>query len=87
MLVADTSARSSVSSYGRNAGGLELFHQRWFGPSVPWLPLCPEKVCGDVQAWSLSLFDTYMDHVKDLHIEPGDPWTDALVKVSRRARR
>ena len=66
------------------------FHNRWFGDTVPPVPLT-ENVLVAVsclfKAGGYKSYRNYLGRAKDFHITPGFPWTDALQRVASRCTR
>jgi len=66
------------------------YHHRWFGNSVPVLPLTSQKlraVGAMFKEGAYRSFQNYLTRIKDAHVEAEFLWTDELARAARHVTR
>ena len=79
------SAKRPKESYVRT---WELFHGKWFGSTVPVLPLTSPKLYGIGAMYKAGRYRSIANPLlKSMHIELGYPWTEQLGLAGRKIER
>ena len=79
-------ARSTSSTRATCIRTWGLMHRRWWGDSVPILPLTSVSICAvaaQMKAGGYRSFSNYLDTMKSIHIQEAE-WTSSLALCRRR---
>jgi hypothetical protein len=86
-LDSDVTARSAKGTKASHMKTWLEFHEAWFGPAVPMMPLTPpivRAIASQFKDKEYRSFGNYLSTAKQVHVMGGHDWTQQLELVGKR---